>query len=489
MWTNINQGAQESMYRNLLTIFAISMSIVLGTGISFAQTVLPNSDKSAVKGEANVDNKTKALTEETGAKEDSAAEVGLKKTVIVTEQPTTEVVKKIIPAGEALVGVATDKDVVPTNKQPISINPASIEEEAPKLTTNATATEKPTDKKKAATVKTKVVEPEYKFTDQTPHSYWMPAKASNKTDHVDWMFYAILGLSIFCFVAITVAVVYLSWRYRARPGYRAEPSPAHDNFLEIVWTVIPSFICVLIFLGGWKGYLNMTTAPGDSLEINVTGQKWVWGFDYALGADTVSSGDLHVPVNRPVKLIMRSEDVLHSLFIPALRLKQDVIPGRYSYMWFEADKPGVYKIYCAEYCGDAHSDMKTKVVVHDSGGYKAWLDTEYQKSQINCRELPEAEQESCLMSEGKKVFDTKGCVGCHTLDGSASTGPTYQGMWKQPRTYTDGTTGVVDENYVRESLLDPMAKIRSGFSPVMPTYKGKLKDKDIDALIFWMKTL
>jgi cytochrome c oxidase subunit 2 len=317
----------------------------------------------------------------------------------------------------------------------------------------------------------------------------MPTKADSGMGHVDWMFYAILGLSIFCFVAITVAVVYLTWRYRARPGHKTEPSTAHDNVLEVTWTIIPSIICVFIFIGGWKGYLNMTTAPGDAMEINVVGQKWVWGFTYTKDLDTLQRGELHVPVNRPTKLIMRSEDVLHSFYVPAFRVKQDVIPGRYSYVWFQPDLPGVYRVYCAEYCGDAHSDMKTKVIVHEPGGYEKWLDAEYEKDQVDCNELPDAERQECFLSQGEKIYTSKGCKQCHSLDGSAGTGPTFQGMWGQSRTFSDGSTGTVDENYVRESLLDPMAKIRSGFNPVMPTFKGKLKDKDIDAIIFWMKSL
>ncbi len=329
----------------------------------------------------------------------------------------------------------------------------------------------------------------YPFTDFEPDG-WMPAKASDKTsNHVDWWFYAITGLSIFCFVTITIAVVYLSWRYRHRPGHTAEPSPAHDNFLEVVWTIIPAIICVFIFIGGWKGYLNMTTAPGDALEVQVVGMKWNWNFTYAVGQESISRPELHVPVNRAVKLNMRSEDVLHSFFVPSFRAKQDVIPNRYSYLWFQADKPGVYRVYCAEYCGDSHFDMKTKVVVHKPGGFEAWLNAEYSKDQVDCNTFEGKEREDCYMAEGKKIYESKGCIGCHSLDGAASTGPTFKGMWGQSRSFTDGTSAVVDENYVRESVLDPMVKIRSGFSPVMPTFKGKLKDKDIDALNNWMKAL
>src|SRR5690606_272707 len=171
-------------------------------------------------------------------------------------------------------------------------------------------------------------------------------------------------------------------------------------------------------------------------------------------SETVSNvAELHVPVDRPIKLIMRSEDVLHSFYMPAMRTKQDVIPGRYSYVWFEADKPGVYRVYCAEYCGDSHADMKTKVIVHEPGGYEKWLNAEWEKGQVDCREVPEAERNECYMTQGQRIYENLGCKQCHSLDGGASTGPTFQGMWGQSRSFADGSTGTVDENYVRESVL------------------------------------
>ncbi len=333
----------------------------------------------------------------------------------------------------------------------------------------------------------------YPFTDITPDSSLMPAKFSSHSDHIDEMFYIIVVLSIFSFVTITIAVVYLVWRYRHREGYRAEPSKAHDNVLEVTWTVIPSILCVFIFLGGWQGYLKMTTPPANALDIEVIGKKWNWVFTYTKDQDVLENQNvLHVPVGRAIKLTMRSEDVVHSFFVPAARLKQDVIPGRYTYLSFIADKPGVYKVYCAEYCGDAHSDMKTRVVVHESGGYEKWLQEAIDAEKVDCKEAFGDDAEamaSCYQSQGEKLYTRMGCKQCHSTDGSAGTGPTFQGMWAKSRNFTDGSTGVVDENYIRESVLDPMAKVRSGFSPVMPTFKGKLKDKDVDALIHWMKGL
>ncbi len=441
------------MFRNLITVLVLTVAALSASSVATAQPATPGAEAAPAAPEAAAPAAEAAPTGEAAPAEAAPADAEAK------------------PA-----------EALPTEAAP----PAAQSGAAPEKNADAPAK----DAKKGASAKAETAEPEYPFTDLQNDSYWMPAKATgNTSDHVDWMFYAILGLSIFCFVAITVAVLYLVWRYRHRPGHRAEPSTAHDNVLEVVWTVIPSIICVFIFIGGWKGYLNMTTAPGDALEIQTVGMKWNWTFTYNMGQETVQRPELHVPVDRPVKLVMRSEDVLHSFYIPAFRVKQDVIPSRYSYLWFEPDKPGVYRVYCAEYCGDAHSDMKTKVVVHERGGYEKWLNEEYEKDQVDCSEFEGQERQDCYMSQGEKIYEAKGCKQCHSLDGSSGTGPTFKGMWGQSRNFTDGTSGVVDENYVRESVLDPMAKIRAGFSPVMPTFKGKLKDKDIDALNNWMKAL
>jgi cytochrome c oxidase subunit 2 len=332
----------------------------------------------------------------------------------------------------------------------------------------------------------------YPFTDAEPANLWMPVLANPVAEDTDFLFYAILGLAGFCFIAITIAVVYLSWRYRHRPGHKAEPSPHHDNVLEITWTVIPSIICVFIFLAGWKGFLALQTTPEYAMDINVTAKKWDWTFEFPYEDEVISSPELHVPVGETVKLRMRADDVLHSLWVPAFRIKQDVIPNRYTYLWFRAEKPGVYRLYCTEYCGTNHSNMKTKVVVHKSGGFEQWRDVELAKTRKNCREEFAGDDqaiEECLIAEGEKVYRKKGCPQCHTLDGSGGTGPTFQGMWGQTRNFTDGSSAVVDDNYIRESVLEPQAKVRTGFNPVMPPFKGKLKDKDIDALATWMKTL
>ncbi len=411
-------------------------------------------------------------------------------------QPASETA----PAAPVALPPPTPAPPAPT-AEPVKVDPAAADAKADPAAADAKAdpkagapkAAKKKGKEKKAKEKKLTVDEMYPFTDLEPDSFWLPAMSASSNDHTDAMFGFIYYLSLFCFVAITFAVFYLTWRYRNRPGHKAEPSRAHDNILEVTWTIIPSIICVFIFLGGWKGYLKMTTPPSNAMDITVIGKKWNWSFNYTSpdGKESLDNQNvLHVPVGQAVKLIMRSEDVVHSFFIPSVRIKQDVIPGRYTYLTFVADKPGVYRVYCAEYCGNAHSDMKTRLVVHESGEYKKWIQGAIDATKIDCKaDFPDDEEarNECLQGQGEGIYDRFGCKQCHTTDGSASTGPTFQGMWGQSRNFTDGSTGAVDENYIRESVLEPMAKVRSGFNPVMPTFKGKLNDKDIDALIQWMK--
>jgi cytochrome c oxidase subunit 2 len=189
---------------------------------------------------------------------------------------------------------------------------------------------------------------------------------------------------------------------------------------------------------------------------------------------------LHVPVNRPVRLRMRSEDVIHSLYVPAFRVKMDVVPGRYSTTWFEAVKPGDYTLFCAEYCGDQHSAMNSTVVVHEPGDFEAWL--ERKASEFQDLTPPE---------KGRETMRRKGgCFQCHSVDGTAKQGPTFQGLFGSQRTFVKGPPQTADENYIRESILEPNAKIRAGYEGViMNSYKGVLSDEEIDWIIEYIKTL
>ncbi|HVJ81082.1 MAG TPA: cytochrome c oxidase subunit II [Planctomycetia bacterium] len=307
---------------------------------------------------------------------------------------------------------------------------------------------------------------------------YMPPQFSTVAPTIDWAFDVVLWISIVLFVLTIGVMLYLIWRYRARPGHQVEPSPHHNNALEIGWTLPTIPIVAVIFYVGVDGFVDMRTMPNNALEIKVVAKKWNWTFEYPGG---IFHSELHVPKDRDVVLTMRSDDVIHSLYLPVCRVKQDVVPGRFSKLWFNATVASESVLFCTEYCGTDHSRMYTKFVVHESGGYEKFL---VEAADWRPRMPP--------LEAGKMLYETRGCAGCHSADGGAKTGPTFKGSFGTSRDYT-GPAGagkvVMDENYVRESILLPGAKIRAGFNPVMPTYQGQLKDYDIDAIITYIQSL
>lgn len=333
---------------------------------------------------------------------------------------------------------------------------------------------------------TLVVKPWYELLSDRPidedGNFWMPKAVNVEADSTDQMFYAVLGLSAFFFIAITIAVVYFVWKYRHRPGHKPQPSPAHNDALEITWTVIPTIICVFLFYYGWRTYVKVVTPPTKAVEVNTLAWRWSWQFTHANG---VKDRDLHVPVNTPVRLVMTSRDVLHAFYAPAMRVKQDIIPRRYTYSWFLATKPGTYRLTCAEYCGTDHSQMgiteegrRAVVVVHEPGRYEQYLADEYARS----NQLPPAQL-------GQKVYE-KNCTACHTIDGSVKVGPSFKDSFGTMVQMADGKPVKMDETYIRESVLNPTAKTRAGFpAGQMSSFEGQLKEKEIEGLIAFIKSL
>jgi cytochrome c oxidase subunit 2 len=313
-------------------------------------------------------------------------------------------------------------------------------------------------------------------------NFWMPKAVNSTADDSDMMFYTVLGLSAFFFFGITAAVIYLVVKYRHRPGHKPEPSAAHNDTLEITWTVIPTIICVFLFYYGWRTYVRVVTPPTQAVEINVLAWRWNWQFTHSNG---VQDSDLHVPVNTPVRLVMTSKDVLHSFYAPVMRVKQDIVPRRYTYAWFFPTKPGTYRLTCAEYCGTNHSQMgitsegrRAVLVVHEPGGYERYLSD---KAAISLNMPPE--------QLGKMLYDKKGCNACHTVDGTPRVGPTWLHDFGTMVPLTDGTSVKMDENYIRESILYPQAKSRPGYPASMQSFEGQLKEKEIQGLIAYIKSL
>ena len=309
----------------------------------------------------------------------------------------------------------------------------------------------------------------------TDGSFWLPPGVSTVSHHVDWLFNLILAISVIFFLLIVVLMTVFVIRYRRRAGAGAEASASHNTALELTWTAIPVVLVAVIFFFGFRGYLDMSTPPANAYEILVDGQKWAWSFTYPNG---YVDSNLHVPVNRPVRLVMTSADVIHSLYVPAFRIKQDVVHGRYSKAWFEATAPGEYDLFCAEYCGTSHSGMVATVVVHPPGEFETWLES---ASNFLDTMTP--------VEAGRKLFQVRGCMQCHSVDGTAKVGPTLMGVYGRSGAMADGATVAADENYIRESILEPMTRVVAGYEPVMPTYQGRLKDAEITAIIEYLKSL
>ncbi len=312
----------------------------------------------------------------------------------------------------------------------------------------------------------------------------LPPAADTLVDENDAVMAFVFWVSTIVFIPMMAVMVYWMFKYRRRPGVPQQRSAHHNLALELTWSIIPLILYGVMFYWGFKVYVKMHVTPGGSELITVTAKKWNWTWQYDNGGGSLETTVLAdkespvyvVPQGRPVKLLMHSEDVIHSLYIPAFRKKIDVMPNRYTTYWFDATKPGDYHLYCAEYCGDQHSQMMALVKVRPDAEYQEW------KAKLNATEgIPIAEL-------GAKLYITKGCVACHSTNGTAGTGPSWKDIWGKAEK-TDKGDVIVDENYVRESILNPGAKITQGFSNQMPTFQGQLKDRELTALVVYIMTL
>jgi len=306
---------------------------------------------------------------------------------------------------------------------------------------------------------------------------FMPPAGSTLSSEVDSLFYFILYTAIVIFILVMGAIAFFMLKYRRKGARELTDGRDHNLKLEILWTVIPTLLVFVVFIWGFRTYIKMHVAPANAQEIKVTAQKWFWSFDYQNGYNSVN--ELVVPLGKPVKLLMSSQDVIHSFFVPDFRVKMDVLPNRYTQAWFEATQPGEFNIFCTEYCGKGHSEMLGKVTVLPQEEYATWIEKA-------SADFPEG---MALNEIGAKLYQSKACFTCHSVDGTISVGPSFKGVFGKTERLSDGSQNTVDENYIRESILNPQAKIVQGFQPVMPTYQGTLKDKEIDALIAYIKSL
>lgn len=305
----------------------------------------------------------------------------------------------------------------------------------------------------------------------------MPPAASTFAADVDGLFYFCWIISIIFFFLIAGLLLYTSVVHRRKTEDQAAVSDVtHNTPLEVVWTLIPTIILMVIFAWGWKGNLEQSLAPSNALQYTAVAQKWSWAFGHP-GKSQLRTGEVWVPVNTPVRFTMRSEDVLHSLYVPAFRAKRDVLPGRYQTVWFEATEVGDYPLFCTEYCGTDHSRMVAVVHV---------------VSQEEWAKDPAALEEVATEDYGKSVYQTN-CIACHSIDGSARIGPSFKGLWGRTETLTDGKPQLVDEDYIIESIRKPQEKIVQGYEPekvgLMTAYNEQLlSDTAIQALIEFLKS-
>ncbi len=306
----------------------------------------------------------------------------------------------------------------------------------------------------------------------------------NLSNPADSVFFFILGISLTLLFLTTAVMIYFVIRYSRKRNPVAED--VKDSVtIEVLWTVIPTILVIVIFFAGWKGFQYMRTVPADAMPVKVTARQWSWTFEYENGKqDSV----LRVPVRKPVKLLITSADVLHSLYIPAYRIKEDAVPGRQTYLWFLPDERGSYDLFCTEYCGVAHSSMITKVEVLSEQDFDAWYRGEKKGSPAKAHEHAGKTEGA----HGAELIKTKGCVACHSTDGTPKVGPTLKGLFGKLETVLrDGKEQqvTVDEKFIHEKLIRPEINRIKGFPPIMPSQQGQLTDEEIEAIVHYLKEL
>lgn len=302
---------------------------------------------------------------------------------------------------------------------------------------------------------------------------FMPPAATEIAGQVDNLYAFLLWASLISCVILIGGMIYFVMKYKRKSAADKTAYISHNTFLEFLWSFIPLVIFMIVFAWGWYIYHQMRKFPDQALEVHVYGKQWAWEFVYKSGK--TATNEFLVPVNTPVKLIMTSKDVIHSFYIPSMRIKQDVVPGKYSALWFESEKLGSFHIFCTEFCGAAHSLMIGRMKVVTQEEYEAWLQ--------------ESDEGLTLAERGKKLWNDKGCVACHSIDGTVKVGPSWKGIFGQTHVFTDGTSALVDESYIRESTLEPNKKIVKGYPAAMPSYQGQLSEEQMNAIIEFIKEL
>ncbi len=320
---------------------------------------------------------------------------------------------------------------------------------------------------------------------------FLPPQASEHARQVDHLHYfVIITTMIAAFGVFLTALVFLV-KYRRRSPHDATPRVRPRWFHELFFIGVPLTFFLVWFAIGFPLFVNLQRPPKDAMDVYVQGKKWMWKFAYPDGPSAIDT--LRVPAGRPVRLLITSRDVIHSFFVPALRVKQDALPGRYTQTWFAADRPGRYEIFCAEYCGVGHSSMLGEVIVMRAAEFDDWM-TQQKQGLARAQDVSPAPGEpvrpsSSLVEEGQRVAADKGCLKCHSVDGTSHIGPTWLEVYGRTERLSDGRTAIADEGYLTKSMMDPGADVVAGYQNVMPTYQGKLSPPEAAAIIEYMKSL
>ncbi|WP_437312654.1 cytochrome c oxidase subunit II [Sorangium sp. So ce385] len=326
---------------------------------------------------------------------------------------------------------------------------------------------------------------------------FLPEQRSSLAGEIDWLHYFVIVVTMGGAFLITLIGGYFLIHYRRRVGSTTRPHPGvfarPALFVETVGLLSLGFVFLTFWNIGTRQFVDLRTPPEDALDVYVTAKQWMWKFSYPGGESMISA--LYVPARRPVRLVMTSRDVIHSFFVPAFRIKQDVLPGRYTTVWFEASEPGAYPILCTEYCGTSHSEMRGQVIALDPADYERWLaggaasTPAFAQQAAAQAEQERAAAEPTMPLRGQQAAARHGCFRCHTLDGTLHVGPTWAGLYRSVVPLENGGERIADEAYITESIMDPLAVRHRGFLPVMPSYLGQITPPEVAAIIELIKSI
>ena len=295
-----------------------------------------------------------------------------------------------------------------------------------------------------------------------------PEQSSTFASQVDALFFFILAVSAFFSILIAALLVYFSIKYRRKSTGEFPPATKSAVWIEVTWTLVPLALTMVMFVWGSRLYFSAYRPPSDSMDIHIIGKQWMWKMQHPQGRREIN--ELHVPLGRAIRLVMISQDVIHDLFIPAFRIKQDVLPGRYTYEWFQASTLGEFHLFCAQYCGTQHAEMIGRVIVMEPAQYDAWLSG--------------AGTEETMVQAGERLYRHFGCNTCHGVKA-----PTLAGLYGSRVQFTTGATAIADDSYLREHVLTPSVRTVAGYQSIMPTFKGQMTEDQLGQIIAYIKSL